>query len=119
MRRLLGLVVLLAACTPAAGPPERVTIPRGASFRVATDSLVAHGLVRWRPWFTLVARVGGQDRTLKPGVYDLAPGTSAGELLRILSAGEFVTVKVTIPEGFTLLDIAARLAGTLDCHKIR
>lgn len=113
MKRLPLALALALACTPTAGPPERLTIPRGASFREATDTLVARGLVRWRPWFTLVARIGGQDRSIKPGVYELMPGTSAGELLRILSTGEFVTVKVTIPEGFTMLDIAARLEGTL------
>lgn len=113
MRHLPLMLILAAACTPAAGPPERLTIPRGASFREATDTLVARGLVRWGPWFTLVARIGGQDRSIKPGVYELAPGTSASELLRILNAGEILTVKVTIPEGFTVLDIAARLEGAL------
>lgn len=113
MKRLPLALALALACTPTAGPPERLTIPRGASFREATDTLVARGLVRWRPWFTLVARVGGHDRAIKPGVYELVPGTPVGELLRILSTGEFVTVKVTIPEGFAVLDIAARLEGTL------
>ena len=87
--------------------------PKGASFAAATDSLEAHGLVRWRPWFSLVARVGKYDRAIKPGIYEFTPGTSALAILRDLRDGKYLTIKVTIPEGFTVIDIAARLGDAL------
>lgn len=107
---LLSLGTL--SCSAPTGPVERVTIPKGSSFAVATDSLAAHGLVRWRPWFRLVGRVGGFERAVKPGIYEFVPGTSARAILRDLRDGRYLTARVTIPEGFTLLDISARLAGT-------
>lgn len=103
----------LLSCSSPAGPVERVTIPKGATFAAATDSLAAHGLIRWRPWFTLVGRVGKFERAIQPGIYEFVPGTPALGILRDLRDGNFLSVKVTIPEGFTLLDIAARLADSL------
>jgi UPF0755 protein len=109
----LSLSVSLLACSGPTGPLERVTIPSGASFATAADSLEAHGLIRWRPWFTAVARLGRFDRAIKPGVYQFAPGASALDILRDLRDGRFLTIKVTIPEGFTLIDVAARLSDSL------
>jgi len=109
----LSLSVSLLACSGPTGPLERLTIPKGASFAAVTDSLAAHGLIRWRPWFTLVGRVGGFERAIKPGIYQFAPGTPALGVLRDLRDGKYLTIKVTIPEGFTLIDIAARLADSL------
>lgn len=105
--------LLLAACAAPTGPVERVTVPKGASFATVMDSLAAHGLVRWRPWFTLAGRIGKFDRAIKPGVYQFAPGTPALTILRDLRDGNFLTLKVTMPEGFTLIDIAARLGDSL------
>jgi len=55
------LVCALAACSqqqPAAGPAARadsiiVTIPRGATFNQAVDSLVASGVIENHDWFSL------------------------------------------------------------------
>lgn len=105
---LPALLMALAACQAAPrGPAERVVIPRGATFRQATDSLAARGLVRWRPWFLIVARVGQFDRAIRPGVYEFVPGTSALSILRDLRAGRFVAVRMTVPEGRTVADIAS------------
>lgn len=111
---LPALLMALAACQAAPrGPAERVVIPRGATFRQATDSLAARGLVRWRPWFLIVARVGQFDRAIRPGVYEFVPGTSALGILRDLRAGRFVAVRLTVPEGRTVADIASIAEGRL------
>ncbi|MBS1241351.1 MAG: aminodeoxychorismate lyase [Gemmatimonadetes bacterium] len=107
-QRTIGLPLLfVVACARPSAPVERVTIPSGATFRAVADSLDAHGLLRWRPWFVAVARVGRFDRAIKPGIYDFAPGTSALTLLRTLRNGDFAVIKLTVPEGRTVLDIAA------------
>jgi len=111
---LPALLMALAACQAAPrGPAERVVIPRGATFRQATDSLAARGLIRWRPWFLIVARVGQFDRAIRPGVYEFVPGTSALGILRDLRAGRFVAVRLTVPEGRTVADIASIAEGRL------
>jgi UPF0755 protein len=104
-RLAAAFTLLLAACA-GRRPVEKVTVPPGASLRQVEDSLAAHGLV-WRPWFRLVAKLGRFERSLKPGVYQFAPGTSSLAILRDLRDGRFLSVKVTVPEGHTIYDIAA------------
>jgi UPF0755 protein len=103
-----------AACTGPEGPVERVIVPQGASLGEVQDSLAAHGLIRSKPWFRLVAKVGGFERQLKPGVYQFAPGTSSIGMLRDMRAGRYLTVRVTVPEGQTTVDVAGVAATALN-----
>jgi UPF0755 protein len=108
MRRRLVLLLLLATgCGPASGARrERVIIPDGASVRAVADSLAAHGIIESKFWFRLVSRIGGYDRRLQSGNYELARGTGSLGALRALASGRASLVHLTVPEGFTLLDIA-------------
>jgi UPF0755 protein len=101
------LLLVTVACTPEPGPPVRVTIPHGSSFSAVRDTLSNRGLLGSSTWFHLLARARGIDRALKPGVYDMTPGTSAWALLDILTRGEGVMVRFTVPEGLRLREIAA------------
>ncbi len=106
------LVPFLCAALACGAPPEgatpvRVTIPPRATFRAVTDSLAAHELIGSRPWFRLLAKLRGVDRTVKAGVYDLPAGASAWALLTQLHAGHIATVRFTVPEGLTILDLGA------------
>jgi len=118
MRFIPVLLLVAAACTPEPGPPVRVTIPRGSSFSAVRDTLSHNGLLGSAAWFHLLARVLGVDRIIKPGVYEMTPGTSAWNLLDILIRGEVVMVRFTVPEGLRLREIAAlaeeRLAIPVD-----
>ena len=114
-RRLVGLVALVGACggAPANAPTEEVFLPPGAGFNEMTDSLVAHRIVTNRRWFGFLSRVGRYDRRLKAGFYDLKQGEAPLALLKILAAGSEKTARFTVPEGFTLLDIAEVAESTL------
>jgi UPF0755 protein len=105
----LGLTLALLGVVACGGHsrPERVTLPPGASFAAVTDTLVAHGVVWNRLWFKLLARVRGVDRTVHAGVYEFPPHTSSWSVLGILAAGKAVSVRFTVPEGLTSLDVAA------------
>lgn len=107
MRWLPGLLLMLAACAPEAGPPVQVSIPPGSGMAAVSDSLDAHGLLGSRSWFRVLARVRGMDRKVKPGIYELTPSTSAWKLLDILVSGRGVMVRFTVPEGLRLREIAA------------
>ena len=86
-------------------------MPQGAVLSQVEDSLAAHGLLGWRPWFRVVAKVGKFERDLKPGIYEFAPGTSALTILRDIRDGRFLRIKFTVPEGFTSIDIAESVAS--------
>ena len=94
-------------------PPVRVTVPPGAALAEVTDTLVARGVVRHQWWFKTVARIQGLDRSVKAGVYDFVPGTSAGSILATLAAGREAMERVTIPEGLTVAETAELLAAEL------
>lgn len=109
MRRQPFAVVaaLAAACTASApGPVEQVTIPPGSSFGVVTDSLAAHHVIEHPKWFKLLARVRGLDRSVRAGVYQLARGSSAWSVMDALKRGDQLMLRVTVPEGLTLSEIA-------------
>jgi len=106
-RALLLLALATGACGPAPNAPrEQVYLGEGISFRAVTDSLAAHGIVGNRAWFGLVARLGKYDRRVRSGLYEFPRGERALTVLRTLAEGRAVTVRLTIPEGYTLIDIA-------------
>lgn len=109
-RRIAAAAALLAAltaCSPTApGAPERVTIPPHATFAAVTDSLARHQIVRSRLWFKLLARLKGLDRSVKAGVYEFPRYAPAGEVLAALAEGRTASVRLTVPEGLTIADIA-------------
>ncbi len=112
---LVALVVLVGACGgPAAdAPTEEVFLPPGAGFGEMTDSLVAHRIVTNRQWFGFLARIGRYDRKLKAGFYELKQGEAPLALLKALATGSEKTARFTVPEGFTIVDIAAAAESSL------
>lgn len=118
MRRRLaaGLTVtLLVGCGHhAGGPPTgttvELTVPEGASFSKVADTLKSRGLIGFPGLFSIYGRMRGDDHRIRAGRYSLAVGSSWNDILDTLVAGRVVTEAVTIPEGFRLTQIAARLA---------
>ncbi|HEX3234097.1 MAG TPA: endolytic transglycosylase MltG [Gemmatimonadales bacterium] len=110
--RLLVLTLLIAACS-GRRDPERVTLPPGSTFAAVTDTLVAHGVVSSRLLFKLLARIRGVDRSVHAGVYQFAPHLSAWRVLGVLAEGKTAAIRFTVPEGLTILDVAALAAERL------
>lgn len=117
MKRLLAAVVALVLVGVGAwhGMLERweaplqieegglpLMIERGDSLRSVTDRLQASGVVRYPYLLLAYGRWTSLDQTIKRGEYLIPPGTTAGQLLNILSAGDVVQYQLTLPEGITL-----------------
>ena len=118
-RFVLSLCVCIAAfagnaCSSPRGAPLRVIIPKGASFRVAADSLHKVGLVGQTSVFKLYARFKGTDRNIKPGTYLIKRGTPWSEILSALHGGHGLVNTITIPEGFTIAQIGPVLTQALN-----
>ena len=88
-------------------------IPPGASVRTVADSLAAHGVIKSRFWFRILAKVRGKERELQRGAYSLARGAGSNSALDALISGKAILKRFTIPEGFTLRDMAAVVESTL------
>jgi UPF0755 protein len=105
-----GLVGIWAVSRPV-GPPARFVVPDGASLAQVADTLAARGIVRGGSLFELYARLRRADRTIKSGEYELATASSWESVIRALTRGSVLTEPMTIPEGFTLAQMAPRIAS--------
>ena len=113
-RALVALCVVSAACSGQPhGAPARVIIPRGASFGQAADSLARSGIIGSPKLFRLYGRFTGGDRNIKPGTYLLKHGTPWSDIVSALNGGHGLVNTITIPEGYTVAQIAPALAKTL------
>jgi UPF0755 protein len=110
---LSALLCGAASCSGAGGAPARVTIPSGAGLRAISDSLARAGVIRSARLFRVYASVKGGDREIKAGTYMLHHGEGWNTVLDALRAGKGIVHVVTIPEGFSLLQIAPLIASKL------
>jgi UPF0755 protein len=75
--------------------------------------LEKEGVLRDARWFYLAGRLGGADRKVRAGIYRLVPGTPGGRLLDLLVRGSNEIVRVTVPEGLRVGEVARILAASL------
>jgi len=86
-----------------------VTIPRGASFRSAVDSLISSQAIRNRWSFQIAGRLMGYTKTIRTGKYLFVSGLSNLDILRDIHGGSSrLIIPVTIPEGWRMEQIARR-----------
>lgn len=98
-----------------------VSIPVGTSSQGIAALLAEKGLIRQALVFRYYAKYRRLDQQLQAGNYLFNYGMTMGQILQELSTGKVhrPTVTMTIPEGFTLEQIARRLAqnGLVDYHE--
>lgn len=88
-----------------------ITIPEGASLLQVAQLLNDEGLLRTQWTFIWMGRLTGMDRKVIPGEYALHAGLRPTEILSKILAGQVVRHSVTIPEGYTIDQIASLLSG--------
>lgn len=94
-----------------AHPPSKVVlIPDRAAFQQIATILEREGLIKSRIAFRLLGKLHEAERKIHPGEYELNPAMLPAEILGMLVAGRVVLHPVTIPEGYTMLQIADVLA---------
>ena len=92
--------------------PVQVVVERGATFDDIARELAGQGVIGNILTFRALAKLRGQDIAVRAGEYRFAPHVTQSEVLRALvTGGAQVASWVTIPEGFTAAQIAARLAA--------
>jgi UPF0755 protein len=92
----------------------RVVVPRGATLRVAAESLASAGVVQNATMFRMYAMLSGSDRSIRAGTYVFQRGVSWGEVVDDLRGGKGLEHSITIPEGRSLYQIVPQLARVLD-----
>lgn len=88
----------------------RVVIARGATFDEIARQLAGQGVIGNYAAFRLLARLRGEESGAHAGEYRfVAHQTQSAVLQSLMTGGAQVAAWVTIPEGFTAQEIAARL----------
>ncbi len=110
---LAAAAATLVACGAGHGANVRVTIPPGASMRVAAESLSHAQVISFARGFRVYASIRGNDRDIRAGTYLFHRNASWSYVLDALRAGKGLVHIVTIPEGFSLAQIESSLETKL------
>ncbi len=99
------------------GPVDResvnsvsLIIESGTAGRQIADKLYDNNLIRSKMLFAILINVKGLENSLKAGIYDINPSYDMEEIINLLVDGRIAIFRVTIPEGFTVEEIARRLS---------
>lgn len=126
MTRSLVVVLLASVCAAAAvtavvmhrlSPREEVApevlfiVEPGASLGSVSRKLEREGIVRDARATEWLARVQGFASQLRAGEYWMSASLPTGEILTRITEGHVATFEVSLPEGFTMLQIGQRLAA--------
>ena len=110
---LLGSAVALGywAFSPLTPPPNSALVIRpGSSLIQVANELAAKKVIRSPLALRLLARLRKQETAIQAGPYAFTRSASPRAVLDRLVAGDVVQISLTIPEGFSLRQIAERLA---------
>jgi UPF0755 protein len=88
-----------------------IDIPRGTGFLKIIDTLDRAGFIANKPFFYALAVMKGAVRQIRAGEYELAYTMSPTDIIDKLVKGDIKFHLITIPEDFTVKEIAARLAA--------
>ncbi|MBM3330470.1 endolytic transglycosylase MltG [candidate division WOR-3 bacterium] len=95
---------------PSNGRKVEVVVRPGQSATSIADTLVVKQVIGSKPLFLLYAWYYNYNARLRAGRYQLSIGTGERRALRLLAGEEAAVTMVTIPEGYTMNEIAAVLA---------
>lgn len=87
-----------------------ITVPEGASLSYVSNILFDKGVIKSKIWFRYKAKESQIDQKIKPGTYLIPASSTFESIFALLEKGvadEYIIL--TIPEGFTLYQIAQKI----------
>lgn len=93
-----------------------MNVSPGMNIRALADTLVAKQVIASKPLFRLYAWYYNYGNRIRPNRYHLAVGTSERRVLKLLSGEEPAAVTVTIPDGYTMPQVAEAMAERGVCR---
>lgn len=117
---VVGLFFMGFAYWPVGGEKGKsvlLEIPKGTGFVKVVDILDRAGFVSNKPFFYAIAVAKGATRQIRAGEYELTTAMTPLDIIDMLVQGRTKFYLVTIPEDFTVREIAARLASFRLVHE--
>ena len=109
----VAIVLVFIPLSPMSDEDHLLKINSGDGLLFISDKLDQEELIRSKIPFVLYTAALGHAGELKAGTYRLSPSMSIANISKILFRGEIETIKVTIPEGFNMLEIDEILSQSL------
>ena len=117
---LILLVVVIFYFSRPGTEDVNVLIPKGLNAWQIADILADSGVIRHKTVFIAIGKITGWEKRIKPGLYTFKRGESEFRVFHSLVVGSGIhELKVTIPEGKTLREIAEILGRTIGLDKER
>lgn len=95
--------------TPAETGAESLIVERGTPPGRVIESLHKKNLISSIPLFKAYLLLKGSAGKIRAGEYSFPPRVTPAEILDLLLKGDFATRRITIPEGWTVREIAEAL----------
>ena len=89
---------------------KQIIIKSGSTARQIAEELYRQEIIKSRVLFNLIINFKGLENSLKAGAYNIKPEYNLLDVIDLLASGRVATFRVTIPEGYTVEEIARRLA---------
>lgn len=95
------------------GSTLKFEVTKGMSANDVSETLYEQGIIKNSFIFKYYLKLKDEGSRFQAGIYELNPGMDKDAIIAKLNAGDTVaaeTIRFTIPEGFTVLQIADKLA---------
>lgn len=93
------------------GEAVLVTVEQGTPAKLIAEELQKQNLIKNAFIFRLAAKFQGLENSLQAGEYSLSPAMSIRQMLLMMSQGQTAYQQITIPEGYTVDQIADLLSA--------
>ncbi|MCM8777103.1 MAG: endolytic transglycosylase MltG [Candidatus Omnitrophica bacterium] len=104
---ILGTIAIkIITLPPEVKTAKLVEIPEGANAVDIAKLLEEKGIIKNDDWFLYLTRRYNVQKNLQAGIYEFSGRTPLKEVIRKIAKGEVILVRVTIPEGSTIREIA-------------
>lgn len=100
------LVIKVITLPPEVKTAKLVEIPEGANAVDVAKLLKEKGIIKNDDWFLYLTKRYNVQEKLQAGIYEFSGRTPLKEVIKKLSHGDVILVRVTVPEGSTVKDIA-------------
>jgi len=107
---LIANLFVFVATPSESNEAKTVVVERGMRFGKIAETLYDQGVIGNIPLFRTYVLLKGNASKIRAGEYVFQPRVTPSEVLDQLMKGDFATRRVTIPEGWTVQDIATNLA---------
>ena len=91
-------------------PKQIIKVTSGMSVSEVIDILEKNKLISSPTMFKVQARLAGLEKELKIGEYEIEPGTANSRIINMFKDGRVRFAVLTIPEGYTVEQIAEKIA---------